>query len=168
MKIIKFLDQEGTTLVSDPTNLSILRTLVYSEQSVSDLSKTLNIPTLKLWRRIQKLTKANLLELTRTQKVGNLEKKLYRTTATQFIPTQYLNLQPKDPNLKSAYEIYAEIQKQMMNTTIAFGEIPPEEDPIDYAMYVNMQTFAQTCSDPKVQTLIKELTESLEDFKMKK
>ena len=41
MKLIKVLDQEGTNLVSDPTNQTILRELVTAEQSVSELAKKL-------------------------------------------------------------------------------------------------------------------------------
>jgi len=59
MKLIKFLDQKGTSLVSDPLNQTILKKLVASEQSISDLSIDLKQPTLKLWRRMQRLLAAN-------------------------------------------------------------------------------------------------------------
>jgi DNA-binding Lrp family transcriptional regulator len=168
MKLVKLLDQEGATLVSDVINQNILRILVSSERSVSELSKTLNIPTLKLWRRIQKLRQANLIELTRTQKVGNLEKKLYRATATQYVPYQYFNYQPKDPNLEAAYKIYAEIQKQMMTATAAFGDVPNDTDPIDYTLFVQMQTFTQICGKPEIQTKIANLEQQLTKFKEQK
>ncbi|NLE04037.1 MAG: hypothetical protein GX638_04435 [Crenarchaeota archaeon] len=164
MKLIKLLDQEGTTLVSDAINQNILRILVSSESSVSELSRTLNIPTLKLWRRIQKLLQENLIELTSTQKVGNLEKKLYRATATQYIPYQYFNYQPKDANLKKAYKIYFEIQKQMMSATAAYGDVPKGADPIDYTLFVQMQTFTQLCGDAEIQNKIISLKEKLEKY----
>ena len=94
---MKMLDQEGTNLLSGPTNQTILRELVTSERSISELAAQFNLPTLNLWRRMQKLLKANMVELTRTQKVGNLEKKLYRATATWFAPQQYFTFTPKDP-----------------------------------------------------------------------
>ncbi|NLF89294.1 winged helix-turn-helix transcriptional regulator [Candidatus Bathyarchaeota archaeon] len=74
MKLIRFLNQEGQNLISDPTNLTILRELVNTDLSVSDLAIKFNLPTLKVWRRIQKLEKAQLIELTGTQKNGNNSK----------------------------------------------------------------------------------------------
>ncbi|MGD6853419.1 MAG: ArsR/SmtB family transcription factor, partial [Candidatus Bathyarchaeia archaeon] len=102
MKLVKVLDKESEKLVADPTNQAILKELVTAQHSISELSTQLNIPTLKLWRRIQKLQKANLVEVTSTQKVGNLEKKYYRSTATWFAPQQYFNFKPKNPKLKEA------------------------------------------------------------------
>jgi hypothetical protein len=164
MKLAKLLDQEGSNLVSDPFNQAILKELVYNEHSVSDLAQKLNLPTLKLWRRMQKLLKANLVELTKTEKVGNIEKKLYRATATWFAPQQYFDFKPKDPNLKAAYEIHSEIQKKMMNKILSFGDIPKEADPIDFSLFANMQAFAQICGTAEIQTKISELKVRLADF----
>ncbi|MCW4005752.1 MAG: winged helix-turn-helix domain-containing protein [Candidatus Bathyarchaeota archaeon] len=168
MKLIKLLDQEGTKIVADSINQSILQNLVTSDCSVSELSRTLNIPTLKLWRRIQKLQKANLIEVTKTTKVRNFEQKHYRATATQYIPCQHFNYQPKDPNLKAASEIYAKIQKQMITATAAFDNIPDNTDPIDYTLYVQMQTFTQICTNPETQTQIADLQQKLSKFKTPK
>jgi hypothetical protein len=60
MKLMKVLDQEGTNLLSDPTNQAILRELVTSERSISELAAQFNLPILNLWRRMQKLLKANM------------------------------------------------------------------------------------------------------------
>jgi DNA-binding Lrp family transcriptional regulator len=165
MKLVKVLDQEGNKIVSDPFNQIILKELVEKEQSVSELSEKLNMPTLKLWRRIQKLLKADLVELVSTEKIGNLEKKRYRSTATWFAPQQYFNYQPKNPELKTAFEIYSDIQKRVMFEVSTYGEVPKSADPIDYAMYANMQAFAQVCGKPEVQTKIRELQGQLEKFK---
>ena len=164
MKLVKLLDPESATLVSDPINQAILKELVKSEQSVSDLAPKLNLPTLKLWRRIQKLAKANLIELTRTEKIGNIEKKLYRSTATWFAPQQYFDFKPKDPDLKAAYEIYSDIQKNLMLKVSSFGDIPKEADPIDFSLYANMQAFAQVCGKPAIQAKIVELERELAKF----
>ncbi len=165
MKLVKILDQEGTKIVSDPFNQVILKELVDKQQSISELSEKLNMPTLKLWRRIQKLLKADLIELVETQKVGNLERKLYRSTATWFAPQQYFNYQPKDATLKAAFEIYNDIQKRMMHEIAAFGEVPKTTDPTDYSIYANIQAFAQVCGKPEIQTKITELQKELEKFK---
>ena len=87
MKLIKFLDQKGTTLVSEPLNQTILKTLVTQERSVSDLSKELNQPTLKVWRKMQMLQRANLIEQTRTEKVGNIREKTLPRHRHKICPT---------------------------------------------------------------------------------
>jgi len=159
------LDTEGSALVSDPINQSILNNLVRTEHSISDLSKKLNIPTLKLWRRMQKLAKANLVEVTRTEKTGNIEKKLYRTTATWFAPQQYFDFKPKDQNLQDAFEIYSDIQKKSMVIISAFGDVPKEADPIDFSLFANMQAFAKVCGEPSTQAKIVKLQEKLAKFR---
>lgn len=165
MKLIKFLDQEGAALVADPINQSILRDLVASEHSVSELASKLNVPTLKLWRRTQKLANANLVEITKTEKVGNIEKKLYRASATSFIPQQYLNFKPKDTNLTAAFKIYSEIQKKMMTKISSLNEIPKEADPIDFAIFANMQAFVQVYEEAETKGKLVELEKKLSDFK---
>lgn len=164
MKLIKLLDQEGSNLVSDPTNQNILRELVTAQHSTAELAQKLNLPTLNIWRRIQKLQKAKLIELTATQKVGNLEKKLYRSTSTYFAPQQYFNFTPKDPSLNEAFKIYNEIQRKMMIQSTAYGDIPKDADPIDYSFFINMKVFADICGKPEIQAKIVELKEKLAQF----
>lgn len=167
MKLVKLLDQEGNTLVSDPFNQSILKELVNKEQSISELAEKLEMPTLKLWRRMQKLLKAELVELVAVEKVGNLEKKLYRSTATWFASKQFFDFQPKNPDLKAAFEIYSGIQKSLMQELAGFREVPKTADPIDYAVYANMQAFAQVCGKPEIQAKIVELQTRLQNFTQK-
>jgi DNA-binding Lrp family transcriptional regulator len=164
MKLMKLLDQEGSHLVSDTTNQIILRELVTAQQAVSDIAKKLDLPTLNVWRRMQKLEKAKLIELTGTQKAGNLEKKLYRSTAAFFTPQQYFNFTPKDASLTEAFEIYNSIQHKMLSKAAAFGDIPKAADPIDYSFFINMLVFADVCGKPEVQAKIVELKEKLAQF----
>ncbi|MCW4029375.1 MAG: winged helix-turn-helix domain-containing protein [Candidatus Bathyarchaeota archaeon] len=165
MKLLKILDSQSAKLVTDVINQAILKELVNQPQSVSDLTVKLNIPTLKLWRRIQKLQKANLIEQTGTQKKGNLEKKLYRSTATYFAPQQFLNFKPKNPQLTTAFEIYSEIQNILMTKMAAYNEVPQDADPVDYSLYANMVVFADICGQPRVQARIVELERELTKFK---
>jgi len=165
VKLLKVLDQEGENLVADPTNQIILRELVTAPHSISELAAQLKLPTLNVWRRMQKLKKVNIVEVTEIKKVGNLEKKLYRSTATLFTPQQYFNFSAKDKNLKQAFEIYSDIQKSMMTKTLTFGDVPKDADPIDYSLYVNMQVFAEICGRPETHTKIAKLEEALAKFR---
>jgi len=167
MKLIKVLDPEGQKLVSEVTNLTLLHELVTAELSVSDLAIKLNISTLNVWRRMQKLEKAKLIELTGTEKVGNIEKKLYRSTAAYFTPQQYFNFTPKDASLTEAFAIYNNIQNKMMAKATAYGDIPKDADPVDFSFFVNMLVFADVCGRPDVQAKIIELKEKLAQFKPK-
>jgi DNA-binding transcriptional regulator GbsR (MarR family) len=165
MKTVKLLDQEGTALINDPANVVILQKLVVAEHSISELATELNQPTLKMWRRMQKLIKTNLVELVQTKKVGNLEKKMYRATATYYTPHQYFNPKPKDPNLQEALNIYSDIQKEMMTALLTLGDVPKEADPTDFSLFANMQVFVQTCSKSTTQAKIAELKQKLDKFR---
>jgi DNA-binding Lrp family transcriptional regulator len=165
MKLIKMLEQQSANLVTDVINQVILKELVNQQQSISELSQKLDIPTLKLWRRIQKFQKAGLVEQTGVEKKNNLEIKLYRSTAAYFAPQQFFNFKPKDPDLKAAFEIYSEIQGTMIAKTAAYNDIPKYADPTDYSIYVNMQIFTDVCGKPEVQAKIAELEEKLAKYK---
>lgn len=165
MKLVKFLNQEGANLLSDSTNQTILTLLVSSEYSVSELAAKLKLPTLKTWRRMQKLANANLVELSRIEKVGNIEKKLYRATATWFAPQQYFNFKPKDTNLIAAFEIYSKIQKDLMAKILELDEVPKGVDPVDFSLFANMQAFALICGEPTTQAKIMELKYRLSKYK---
>jgi len=164
MKLVKFLDKKGTLLVSDPLNQTILKNLVTSEYSTSDLATKLNIPTLKLWRKMQTLLKANMIELSRTEKVGNLEKKYYRAIATGYIPQQLIETKAKDQNLQEAFDLYSEIQNRMMTVISGFSDVPKEAHPIDYAMFANMYAFAEIFSESKTQSKLLELKKKLAEY----
>jgi hypothetical protein len=164
MKVIKVLDAKSTSLVSDPLNQLILKNLVMTEYSVSELAKEVNVPTLKLWRRMQKLLKAEMVELTRTIKTGNLEKKMYRATATWFAPHQYFNFNPKDQALKAAFEIYSDIQKDLLTAIAPFTEIPKNVDPVDFSLFANMQAFVKVCEKSSTQTKITKLRKELSQY----
>lgn len=121
------------------------------------------INTENLTRTFGNLTAVNSLNLQieKGEVFGNLEKKLYRSTATYFAPPQIFNFTPKNPNLIEAYEIYNNIQKKMINQTANYGDIPQNTDPIDYAFYINMTIFAEVCSQPDIQKQIINLKQKL-------
>jgi predicted ArsR family transcriptional regulator len=165
MKLVKIVDQEGASIVSDPVNQNILRELVSAERSASELAAKFNIPLLNIWRRIQKMEKASLIELTKTKKAGNIEKKFYRATATWYAPKEYFAFKPKDPNLQEAFKLYSDIQGLLMAEMSAFSDVPKDADPVDYSLFANMQAFAQVCNQPATQTKIAELKEKLAVFR---
>jgi len=170
MKMVKILDGKGTVLVSDALNQIILQKLVTSPNSITQLSRELNIPPLKLWRRMQRLMKAKLVEVSGVEKVGNLEKKFYRATALKYdVPQQFFEPKPNNPSIKAAFGIYAEIQSEMNAVLSTFDDyIPKEGDPTDFAIYAHMQAFVQVFEKSTTQASIQEMKQMLENFDNKK
>lgn len=164
MKLAKILDAHGTALASDVKNQLILKELVLSEHSVTELAEKLNIPTVTLWKRMQKLLSAGMIEVSKTKRSGNLEKKLYRAMAARYIPAEFLDLKPRDKRLSEAFEIYSQIQKVGMAFISHMNEIPEGADPVDYGIYVNMRAFAQIFGTPDFQLKVSELEETLSKY----
>jgi hypothetical protein len=114
---------------------------------------------------MQKLLAVDLIELSATKKSGNIEKKLYRATAANYVSAQLLDYKPKDPRLSEAFEFYSQIQQSMRALLSETYEIPKEADPIDFAIYANMRAFAQVCGRRDVQERISQLDRKLADYK---
>jgi DNA-binding Lrp family transcriptional regulator len=165
MKLVRVLDGSETALASDRLNQLILKELVESEYSVTELARRLGLPTLRLWRRMQRLLAANMIELSAIKKSGNIEKKLYRATAASYVPAQLWDFKSKNPRLSETFEIYSRIQKSMMTLLSNVNEIPKGANPSDYAMYASMKAFAQVCGKPDVQESISELQKKLSEYK---
>ncbi len=61
---------------------------------------------------MQRLAKAKLVEVSGVEKVGNLEKKLYRVTLLRYdVPQQFFTPKLADPHLQAAFFKYVEIPK---------------------------------------------------------
>ena len=165
MKLLRVLDAPSTTLVYDLHNQMILKELVESERSVTELAGKLNIPMVTLWKRMQKLLAANLVELSSIKKSGNLEKKLYRATSARFVPAQLLSFKPKDRHLTEASEIYSQIQNMGMKLLTQTYEIPKDADPSDYALYGNLLAFVQVSKMPEFERRVAELEKKLSAYK---
>ena len=164
MKLIRVLDATGTTLLYDLHNQMILKELVESERSVTELARKLNIPMVTLWKRMQKLIAADLVELSGVKKSGNLEKKMYRATAARYVPAQLLNFKPKDRRLLEAAEIYSQIQNMGMALLTKTNEIPADADPADYALYANLRAFVQLSRMPNFERRVAELEKKVSEY----
>lgn len=166
MKLVKILDAKGTVLVSDALNQIMLRKLVTSPRSITELAKELNISGLKIWRRMQRLMKAKLVEVSGVEKVGNLEKKLYRATALRYdVAPQFFEPKLNDPNVQAAFGLYTSIQKEMMAILSTFDDnIPKEGDPTDFAIYAHLQAFVQVFEKESTQANIRGIKQMLANY----
>jgi len=164
MKLLRMLNGDETALVSEVKNQLILRELVYSECSVGELARRVRIPEVTLWKHLQKLLAVGLVEVTQVKKVGNLEKKFYRSTAANFIPAQFMSPKPKDPRLLEAFNVYSQIQQMTMASQALNFEIPEGVNPVDYAFYAGLKTFVQVNKDPEFQRKVAELEGKLSEY----
>lgn len=164
MKMLKVVGAKEVALISDLLNQLIVQKLSVSQYSVADLSIELNIPALKVWRRMQRLLKAKLVEVSDVRKIGNLEQKLYRATAIRYAPPEFLEFKPNDPNIQAAYQIFAKIQNEMTTFLSTSGDIPKEVNPIDFALYVNMQSFIQLFEMTNTRENVQKIKQMLENY----
>lgn len=166
MKMLKILDAKGIILISDALNQLIIQKLVTSQYSITELARELNISPLKLWRRMQRLTAAKLVEVSGVVKVGNLEKKLYRATSLKYdVPQAFVMPKLTDSNLKAALGLYSEIQSEMTIILSKFDDkIPKKGDPTDFTIYAFMQAFVQVFDKSTTQGSIQEMKKMLSNF----
>lgn len=164
MKLLKMLDADETMLVSDVKNQLILKELVFSEYSVRELARRVRIPEVTLWKHLQKLFAAGLVEVSEVKKVGNIEKKLYRATAANFIPSQFMSSRPKDTQLLEAFGIYSQIQRMIMALQARSFEIPEGADPVDFAFYMGLKAFVEVNKNPEYHKRVAELDGKLSDY----
>lgn len=161
------LDQKGTLLLSDILNQCIIRELVISPYSSTELSRKLRMPAVKMWRRLSKLLAAKVIEQIKVDHVGNLEKKVYRATALRYIPQDLLHFEPKNKSLQEAFRSYAAIQQESMKDLAVSNEIPESSsiDPIDYGVYSDLRGFCRVMLAPQTQAMIQRLDKQLADCK---
>jgi DNA-binding Lrp family transcriptional regulator len=164
MKIFMLLGDSASELLFDDLNSRIVRELLFSEYAVSELSRKLRVPQLKIWRRVQKLVDAKVLEVVRVEKAQNLEKKIYRAAAAKFVPRQFLDLKPANKSLAKAFNTYLEIQRQLMSGMARFSEIPEGANPVDYAIYASSKSFCQIFRDPDVKNKVERLEREISEF----
>ncbi|MHB8566961.1 MAG: hypothetical protein ACYC7D_12260 [Nitrososphaerales archaeon] len=167
MKRLVILDERGSLLLSDALNQRIIRQLVLSPFSTTELSRKLGISPVKTWRRVSKLLEARLIELCKVDHVGNLEKKLYRASAIRYVPLEFLHFEPKSKPLKEAYKSYLEIQQEGMKNILGSNEIPQSAvvDPIDYGVYADLKDYCRVLRNPRTQAILRHLDRQLSECK---
>ncbi|BBE42123.1 hypothetical protein NAS2_0734 [Conexivisphaera calida] len=138
------VDRDSLKLLSDPLNMEIVRELVFSERTVGGLAESMNVPSVKIWRRVLRMQRAGLIRQTRTEKVRNLERKYYRAAAAMFVPQQMMDVEPRSGNLRRALAIYSEIQARMLRDLVR-TEVPDDaEDLIDRVISIQLRKFVDT------------------------
>ena len=108
------------------------------------------------------------MEQCEIERMGNLEKKVYRATALKYLPQQLLDFEPKSKPLREACKTYAEIQKQSMKDTAVSNEIPlqlAEIDPVDYGVYLDLKGFYRIMLDPRTIARMQRLEKQLAECK---
>jgi DNA-binding transcriptional ArsR family regulator len=85
LKAIKTIkDPEAFKLLGDETRRKIVFLLRVKEMTVSQIAAELNITPQAVYHHIKKLRKANMVEVTREERIDHLIESYYRTTAETF------------------------------------------------------------------------------------
>ncbi len=85
MKSMKILtDPEAFQLLADATRRKMVFLLRVKEMTVSQIAAELNLTPQAVYHHIKKLQKADLVEVTREERVGHLIESYYQTTAESF------------------------------------------------------------------------------------
>ena len=86
MKSLKVIsDPEAFQLLGDETRRKIVFLLRVKEMTVSQISAELNITPQAVYHHIKKLQTAEMVEVSREERIGHLIESYYRTTAEAFI-----------------------------------------------------------------------------------
>ncbi|MCL4343481.1 MAG: winged helix-turn-helix domain-containing protein [Thaumarchaeota archaeon] len=163
MKKIMMLDDKRHKLLLDPINQSILKELVFNEYSVTDLSRKLKLPTVKLWRRIVKLSESGIIELVKSENVKNMQKKFYRAAALSYQPAKPMSFEPKDQTLKEALKLYVEIQQAIIANIMSPNEVPASvKNIVDYSIYNTLDSFCRVMLDKSTLEKMRQIKYDLE------
>ncbi len=86
MKAIKVIDDpEKFKLLADETRRKIVFLLRAKEMTVSQIASTIEVTPQAIYHHIKKLQKADLVQVTREERVGHLIESHYRATAEAFM-----------------------------------------------------------------------------------
>lgn len=86
MKAIKVVDDpEKFKLLADDTRRKIVFLLRATEMTVSQIASTLEMTPQAIYHHIKKLQKADLVQVTREERVGHLIESYFRATAEAFM-----------------------------------------------------------------------------------
>jgi DNA-binding transcriptional ArsR family regulator len=86
MKAIKVVDDpEKFKLLADDTRRKIVFLLRATEMTVSQIASTLEVTPQAIYHHIKKLQKADLVQVTREERVGHLIESHFRATAEAFM-----------------------------------------------------------------------------------
>jgi len=166
MKRVLVLDEKGSRLLYDPFNLKILRILIQSEMSATELSRKLGIPVVKAWRRLARMEKQGIVELRRVVKVGNLEKRIYGASALRYIPAEILSIFTSDPDLKKAYLLFLEIQRKLLERQNTV-EMSAKKNLLDFYICSDLLGFVETMQSEETLKKLKEVRYYLEEYSKK-
>ncbi len=160
MKRLHALEEGDGGLLDDPLNTRIIGELVSAERSVAELSRKFDVPMVKMWRRVAKLTKAGVVEQTGSKRIRNLESKVYRARAARYVTKKPQSL-PKGRAVREAYELYSNIQKDIASALSRFEQVPQGVDPVDFAAFTDMHAFCHVLLHPDTTKKLVELREML-------
>ncbi len=112
----KISDLEAVRLLSDPFKLRLIKAFAESERTAADVAKLLEEPVTKLYRHVDALLDAGLIEIaSETPKRGTVER-TFRTTARRFEVDQSLfSGGPDSESAKLVRDVLGEAEDEIVH-----------------------------------------------------
>ncbi|MEM3186650.1 MAG: winged helix-turn-helix domain-containing protein [Conexivisphaerales archaeon] len=165
MKKVLLLDESASRLLYDPLNLKIVRILLQREMSTSELSRKIQAPVVRVWRRLGKLKEAGIIEVRKVVKVGNLEKKIWGASALRYVPSDLFAINLSDPRLKAAYELFLELQKKLaeQQNSLQINNVR-NKSPLDLFIFTDLLAFVNVMEMSDTAYILKRIKFHLQQF----
>jgi sugar-specific transcriptional regulator TrmB len=163
MQRFLILNEDQAKLILDNINFKILELLVSKELNATSLSEKLKVPLPTIWRRLSKLEKYGLIEVTKIERKRNFKTKYYRAKALYYALPLNIPLHPKDPLARKVLEFLSSLKKIMDDKYKKYNEIPKGIDPVDYAVildaFVTFSTFLE--NEEEIRKILDEVKQRL-------
>jgi DNA-binding transcriptional ArsR family regulator len=156
MKAIKVVDDpEKFKLLADDTRRRIVFLLRAKEMTVSQIASTLEVTPQAIYHHIKKLQKADLVQVTREERVGHLIESYYRATAEAFICS--VGATP------SGREFFEKQMGTALDSLVKIGfDMEYDEDDVQ-RLIQKQDELNRCCSDEEVEKEIKAKLDDLDN-----
>ena len=133
-EVLKINNLEQVRLLTDPFKLNILQAFAEGERTTKEVAKALKEPVTKLYRHVDALHDAGLLEITHEkQKRGTVERH-FRAVGKRFEVDQSLFAEGTDEETNSVRDLFRSSESEVVNAI----RLMNDDDPLQ-ATFVKMR-----------------------------
>jgi DNA-binding transcriptional ArsR family regulator len=156
MKAIKVIDDpEKFKLLADETRRKIVFLLRATEMTVSQIASTIEVTPQAIYHHIKKLQKADLVQVTREERVGHLIESYYRATAEAFMCS--VGATP------SGREFFEKQMGTALDSLVKIGfDMEYDEDDVQ-SLIQKQDELTKCCSDKEFENEMKDALDDLDN-----
>lgn len=160
MKVYQLVEKKYIGIFSDELCKKILIEVIKKELTPMDLARILRKPILAIWKRLDDMSKANIVEVVGVKrKIGGPLMRLYRAKAVIFLTDNFSILYP---DTYPAFNIIKEFNIEILKNLEKYNQIPNEADPMLYSAWAFLKAFTETLRNTDlINKKLRELEELL-------